>query len=77
MKFSGFAYLVSIYHRSKFQGNLRHKGDIFKKKLDDLTWNYPSDKGSLLDLPSKFLQKSPEIHSFSDNFWGNKLQVFP
>ena len=41
MKFSGFAYLVSIYHSSKFQGNLRHKGDILKKKLDDLTWNYP------------------------------------
>ena len=41
MKFSGFAYLVSIHHRSKFQGNLRHKGDILKKELDDLTWNYP------------------------------------
>ena len=43
MKFSGFAYLVSTYHRSKFQGNLRHKGEIIKKKLDDLTWNYPAD----------------------------------
>ena len=31
MKFSGFAYLVSIYHSSKFQGNLRRKGDILKK----------------------------------------------
>ena len=32
MKFSGFPYLVSTYHRSKFQGNLRCKGDILKKK---------------------------------------------
>ena len=32
MKFSGFAYLVSIYYRLKFQENLRHMGDILKKK---------------------------------------------
>ena len=41
MKFSGFAYLVSIYHRSKFQGNLRHNGDILKKKIGRFDMELP------------------------------------
>ena len=28
MNFSQFTFLISTYHRSKFQGNLRHKGDM-------------------------------------------------
>ena len=31
MKFSGFPILISIYHWSKFQRNLRRKGDIHQE----------------------------------------------
>ena len=40
MKFSGFPFLICTYNKSKFQGNLRRKGD-----MPWMTWHGITHKG--------------------------------